>query len=138
MSVDHQPVAESRIALTYLRISEDRESDKLALTGQRKELAEYKDRQGWRLGGGYLANAISASRGVRRAGYEVLLRAVSEGQGDVILCTEQTRLTRGRMTELEGLIDVVNAAGVDIAALRGGGVIDLSTSVVERRHEFSA
>ena len=54
--------------------------------------------------------------------------AVSDGKGDVILCTEQTRLTRGRLTELEGLIDVVNAAGVDIAALRGGGVIDLSTS----------
>ena len=121
-------MVQPRVALTYLRISEDRENDELALARQRKELAEYADRQGWRLGGEYLDNDVSASRGLRRAGYEALLQAVSDGKGDVILCTEQTRLTRGRMTELEGLIDVVNAAGVDIAALRGGGVIDLSTS----------
>ena len=56
-------------------------------------------------------------------------RDITTGRSDIILCTEQTRLTRGRISfELEGLIDMVNEAGVDIATLRGGGLIDLSTS----------
>ena len=99
-----------------------------ALARQRKELADYARRQGWMLGGEYVDNDISVSRGLRRAGYERLMRDITAGRGDIILCTEQTRLTRGRMTELEGLIDIVNEAGVDIAAPRGGGLIDLSTS----------
>ena len=79
-SVDHQPAAAPRTALTYLRISEDRENDELALARQRKELAEYADRQGWRLGGEYLDNDVSASKGLRRAGYEALLRRALAGQ----------------------------------------------------------
>ncbi|MBA3289087.1 MAG: recombinase family protein [Acidimicrobiia bacterium] len=71
-------------------------------------------------------NDMSAFKGRRRPGYSALLDAVRAGECDVVVSTEMSRLTR-HPRELEDLVDLIEATGVYVSALRAGH-IDLSTS----------
>ncbi|HWL44527.1 MAG TPA: recombinase family protein [Ilumatobacter sp.] len=112
-------------AWIYLRISEDRENDELGIARQEKSLRAEAKRLGLVVAGVLIDNDVSAYRGRRRKGFEALLASL--GQGDYILTTEVTRLTRGNLRVIEDLIDVVEAKRVTIHALRAGS-LDLSTS----------
>ena len=120
------PVESPKIAAIYARISRDRDNDELGVARQREALREHIERHGWVLGGEYVDNDISASKGKHRPAYEALQRALRAGEADVLLCTEVSRLTRN-LTELEGLVRVIEESHVQVVALRAGH-IDLSTS----------
>jgi len=115
-----------RIAYTYLRISSDRDGDELGVERQRASLRDLIERQGWVHGREFCDNDQSAFRGKRREGYEGLLSAVRAGECDVLVTTEMSRFTR-HPRELEDLVDLIEATGVQVAAQRAGH-IDLSTS----------
>ena len=82
-----------RRALLYYRISSDRDGDELGVQRQQRSLLEYAERHGWEIGQRVGGQRPSAYHGRRREGYQALLRAVEAGDGDVILCTEVSRLT---------------------------------------------
>lgn len=120
------PVEAPKIAVTYLRISKDKDHDELGVARQRVALREYIDKQGWEFGAEYCDNDISASKGKHRPQYQALQRALTSGDADVLLVTEVARLTRN-LTELETLVKVIEDSHVQVVALRAGH-IDLSTS----------
>lgn len=113
-------------AVTYLRISKDKDNDELGVARQREALRDLIEQRGWVLVREFVDNDISASKGAARPQYEALQRALRDGLADVLVVTEISRLTR-RVRELEDLVDLVEATKVEIQALRAG-TIDLSTS----------
>ena len=123
MTEDPERVATApRVALTYLRISEDREGDELAVARQRRKLADYANRQGWVLGGEYVDNDISASRGLASGRLRAPVARHHRRARRHHSVHRADALDAGPDDRLEGLIDIVNEAGVDIAALRGRAV----------------
>ena len=100
-------VSDTKTALLYYRISSDRDGDELGVQRQQQSLREYASQREWVIGREFTDNDQSAYRGRRREGYEALLQAVEAGEGDVILCTEVSRLTRHPL-ELEGLVDLAS------------------------------
>lgn len=120
------PVEAPNIAVTYLRISKDKDHDELGVARQREALREYIDKQGSEFGAEYCDNDISASKGKHRPRYQALQRALTSGEADVLLVTEVARLTRN-LTELETLVKVIEDSHVQVVALRARH-IDLSTS----------
>ena len=112
--------------LIYRRISKDLIGDELGVQRQQKELIEYAEKQRWVIAGDFVDNDASASKGRRRDAYQGLLSSVRAGHGDVILCTEMSRLTR-HPRELEDLVDLVDEHHVRITALRAGD-LNLNTS----------
>jgi len=118
--------AEMRVALVYERISMDREHDEAGVERQHDSLLAFAASHGWTVGATFRDNDQSAFRGKVRPGYEALLAAVRAGEGNVILVSEVSRLTR-HPRELEDLVDLVERHGVDVRALRAGH-IDLTTS----------
>lgn len=113
-----------RSAWLYLRISQDDANDQLGVARQEKALRQLAADHGCRVVGVFTDNDTSAFKTRLRPGYDALLAAVQPG--DVILCTEVTRLTR-RMRQLEDLIELAETKGVGIHALRAG-LLDLNTS----------
>jgi site-specific DNA recombinase len=111
----------------YTRISKDQSGERLGVTRQLDECLKLADRLGWQVVAHYDDNDISAfSRRTKRPGYEALLDAMKNREVDAILCWHTDRLYR-RPGDLERLIEVTEACGVDIRTVQSG-TIDLSNS----------
>jgi DNA invertase Pin-like site-specific DNA recombinase len=85
------------------------------------------DRLGWEVAAHFDDNDTSAyNKRKRRPGYEALLDAMKAGEVEAVICWHTDRLYR-RLGDLERLIEVAEAARVDIRTVQGGD-LDLSTS----------
>jgi DNA invertase Pin-like site-specific DNA recombinase len=113
-------------AAIYCRISADAEGRGLGVQRQQTECEQLAERLGLTVGGIYTDNDISAFSGKRRPSYERLLEDVKAGIVDHILAWHPDRLHRSP-TELERFIDIVEAAGAQVATVQGGRY-DLSTA----------
>lgn len=108
-------------AVIYARLSRDHSGEGLAVARQEEECRQFCDRQGWEVVEVFRDNDMSATSGVRREGFEGLLKAMSEGLGDVIVAWHQDRLLR-----LSKDLERVIALDVPIHTVTGG-TFDLTT-----------
>jgi site-specific DNA recombinase len=116
----------SRRAGLYLRISKDRNDDRLAVTRQRADGLALIERRGWELVDTYVDNDTSAKRGGRRKDFDRMMRDVESGRIDAIVATEMERLSRNRRDDLR-LVETCQPRKVIIAPVRDTE-IDMSTA----------
>ena len=110
----------------YTRISQDQNGERLGVTRQLDECRALADRLDWHVVDHFDDNDISAFNGKTRPGFEALLDAIKTGQVDSLICWHVDRLYRS-MKDLERLIDIADAARIQIRTVNGGD-LDLSNS----------
>src|SRR5208282_3409375 len=109
-------------AIIYARQSKDREE---GINDQIARCMALIQARGWELvHAPFTDNDVSASNGKRRPGYERATAMVRAGQVDVVVVATMDRLYR-KVSELEGIIPVMEQAHVSVAAV--AGEYDLST-----------
>lgn len=115
-------------AVTYRRISDDREGDELGVERQAEDLAKHAAERGYLVVDDYEDNDVSASTRSKkpRPDYERLLEDAKAGRFDVVLAYTSSRLTR-RPRELEDLIDLAQEHGIRFDYIRSPS-FDLNTA----------
>ena len=109
-------------AIIYARQSKDSED---GITRQLAKCMALIEGRGWTLvHAPFTDNDVSASNGKKRSDYERAMTMVRLGQADVVVVAAMDRLYR-KVTELEGIIPVMEQAGVKVVAV--AGEYDLST-----------
>lgn len=104
----------------YVRIS-DASDDVDKTANQEEDLRALAERQGWTVAKVYRDDDISAHGGKHdRPQFRALLAATLASEHDLILATENQRLTRGSATELEALTTACLRSGTRLHLLRGG------------------
>lgn len=115
-----------RRAAIYCRISRDVEQTGLGVARQERECRELAEREGFDLVEPvFIDNDISAYRRKQRPGFEAVIGEMKAGNVDVLLAWHPDRITR-HPRDLEDLIDLLEATGVDVATV-SAGAYDLST-----------
>jgi site-specific DNA recombinase len=114
-----------RVAV-YARISKDRNGEQAGVNRQVEACRELVDSRGWTIVAEHIDNDISAYSGKRRPGYLALLDDMKAGLVEAVVVWHPDRLTRNPR-ELEDLLDVIEARGLQVATVQAGDV-DLSTS----------
>jgi DNA invertase Pin-like site-specific DNA recombinase len=119
-------------AVTYRRISADREGRELGIERQAEDLARLADRLGLTITGDYVDNDLSASTRSRkrRPGYQQMLDDARARRFDAILAYTSGRLTR-RPREHEDLIDLAEQYGIRFQYVASPG-FDLNTAAGRR------
>jgi site-specific DNA recombinase len=110
----------------YTRISNDPKLEGLGVARQLEDCLALAGRQGWTVTARFDDNDTSAYNGKHRPGFEALLDTMKQGQVDALVCWHVDRLYRS-MKDLERLIEIADAARVQIKTVQGGD-LDLSTS----------
>jgi site-specific DNA recombinase len=113
-------------AAIYTRISEDQTGERLGVTRQLDDCLALADRLGWEVVDRFDDNDLSAYDGRVRPGFEALLDAMKTGRVDALICWHPDRLYRS-MKDLERLIEIADAARIQIRTVNGGD-LDLSNS----------
>lgn len=111
-----------RVAM-YLRQSQDRYGDELAITRQREDCLALCRSLGWPSPVAYVDNDCSASTG-KRSAYQRLLRDIRDGKIDAVVVWDLDRLHR-RPIELEEFITLADVKQLKLATVTGE--CDLST-----------
>lgn len=117
----------SRRAGVYLRISEDRTGEGLAVDRQRQDSRRLITARSWTLIEEYVDNDISAAGKRRRPAFDQLMTDVEAGRIDTIVALSLDRLTRNRRDQLR-LIETCQAHRVLVALVKGSDV-DMTTAV---------
>ena len=105
-------------AALYLRVSEDKSGEALAVARQREDATAMVERRGWSVAREFTDNSVSAAGKVGRPQFEALLDAVRAGLVDVVVAWALDRLCRTARDRL-ALIEACRDAGVMIALVRG-------------------
>lgn len=113
-------------AAIYCRISADRIGAGLGVRRQTEDCQDLAAGRGWSVVGVYEDNDVSAYGARHRPGYQALLKAVVEGQVDIVVAWHTDRLHRSPR-ELEEWISVCDPRGVGVVTVRAGE-LDLSTA----------
>jgi site-specific DNA recombinase len=116
-----------RRAGIYLRISEDRTGEGLAVDRQRQDCAALVRSRGWSSVGEYVDNDISAAGKRRRPAFEQLMADVEAQRIDTIVALSLDRLTRNRRDQLR-LIETCQHHKVLVALVKGSD-IDMTAAV---------
>jgi site-specific DNA recombinase len=104
-----------KTALGYIRVSRDREGDKLSPGLQRQRITDYCSAKGWRLV--KVHEDINVPGGsFDRPGWSSLMAEVEPG--DIIVCNEFTRIGR-HLRETLASIEDLRDRGVEIVSLEG-------------------
>jgi site-specific DNA recombinase len=112
--------------VVYTRISQDATGEQLGVQRQLDDCLALAERLGWEVVGRYDDNDVSAYSGKRRPGFDQMLDDMKAGQFAALIVWHTDRLYRS-MKDLERLIDVADASGVQLKTVQGGD-LDLSTS----------
>lgn len=114
-------------AAVYARISDARDGDTAGVDRQLQDCLEHCESQSYAVVDHYVDNNRSAYKvGGKRPSYDRMMRAVEAGDIDVIVVYAADRLYR-RLTDLESLVDRLNAHGTTVEALKSG-TVDLSNA----------
>ncbi|MQA05300.1 MAG: recombinase family protein [Streptosporangiales bacterium] len=113
-------------ATIYCRISKDRAGAGLGVERQEADCRDLAARLGWDVVAVFVDNDISAYSGQRRPQYELMLRAVRDGEIAAILAWHPDRLHR-RALELEEFVTVAETHGTQVQTV-SAGTVDLSTA----------
>lgn len=114
------------VACLYLRLSQDRRGEGLAVARQEEDCRALADRFGLQVGEVYSDNDRSASTTKLRPAFERMLDDVGSGKFQVILAYHVDRLYR-RPEDLRRLVDAVRPHGVEVRTVNAGH-LDLSTA----------
>ena len=117
--------------VVYARISNDSAGQGLGVARQQDWARDRIEREGWtwtntRGVDSFDDNDISAFKGAKRPEYDAMMKRVEEGEVDVIVVSQSSRLWRNRRERAEA-IEVLAAHKVKIAATQGVD-LDLSTA----------
>src|SRR5918994_7603828 len=112
-------------AAIYCRISDDREGAGLGVKRQEKDCRGLCDRRGWQVARVFTDNDRSAYNGAPRPAYVAMFDALNAGEFDVLVAWHPDRITRSPR-ELEDVVDLVEATGVEVATVTAGDY-DLAT-----------
>src|SRR4051812_2700482 len=104
----------------YCRISTDRAGDELGVQRQREDCQKLAQARGWNVVAVFSDDDLSAFKGKVRPGYDSLLEGLKAGTITAVVAWHPDRLHRSPV-ELEQFIDVVNAAGAEVATVMAGG-----------------
>lgn len=124
----------ARRAGLYLRISEDRKGEGLAVDRQRLDGMRIVTARAWTLVGEYIDNDISAAGKRRRPAFDQLLEDVEADRIDTIVALSMDRLTRNRRDQLRlmetcqrhhVLLSLVKGSDVDMTSAVGRGFADM-------------
>jgi DNA invertase Pin-like site-specific DNA recombinase len=109
----------------YLRISQDRDGDGLAIERQQEDCLRIIKERGWTLVDTFTDQSKSAySKTVKRPEYDRMVRDYNAGRFDAIVCWDLDRLTR-QPRQLEDWIDAAEERG--LVVVTANGEADLST-----------
>ena len=106
-------------AVTYTRLSMDRNGDGLAVERQLKDARALAAGHGWEVVGEFSDNSVSASSGVRRPGWEQVLAALKDGTADALVGYAPDRFIR-RPKDLEVLLEIIESRPVRVATVTAG------------------
>jgi site-specific DNA recombinase len=113
--------------IIYARLSEDETGEAENVDIQLDEAADYAAEQGWQVVATHDDNDKSAYRdNVKRPGYEKVLQLVRDGDVDVILVTEMSRLNRKLWNSID-LFRLAESTPLQRIATTDGGGYELST-----------
>jgi site-specific DNA recombinase len=110
----------------YARLSRDDAGEAENVEIQKAECVDYAERQGWTVAEIFEDNDISAYSGAFRPRYQALLDFIQEGNAEVVLVTETTRLNR-KLWESIGLFRLAESTPLCQIATTDGGGYELST-----------
>lgn len=106
-------------AATYLRISQDREMDGLAIERQREDCERLAEREGWEVVETYVDQSISATNASKvRPAYDQMVEDYRAGAFTAIVCYDLDRLTR-QPRQLEDWIDAAARRGLLLKSVAG-------------------
>lgn len=106
----------------YIRVSTKLQEDRYSLPAQRHELTKYAEQQNWNITKIY--EDVDSGANYEKAGLTKLLDAVDDGFVDIVLVTDQDRLSRLDTVNWELLKGVLRDNNVKIA--EPGRIVDLS------------
>lgn len=109
----------------YLRVSEDRTGEELAVGRQGDDARALADRRDWTVAREYVDNDVSAAGKVQRPAFLALVEDIRAGQLDAVVAWAFDRLCRNARDRLT-LIEACRERNVIIALVRGSD-IDLGT-----------
>jgi DNA invertase Pin-like site-specific DNA recombinase len=101
----------------YLRQSQDRNGDELAISRQREDCLKLCHEKGWEPTE-YVDNDRSASNGKPRPAYQRMLRDIEAGKTQAVVVWDLDRLHR-RPIELESFIDLADQKHLALATVTG-------------------
>lgn len=134
-------------AVLYARISFDRTGEQVGVTRQLADLRKLAESREWDIVEEITENDISASKGLRRPGYEKIWSLVRSGRVDHVLVWQTSRLVRSRPERAQVIsefgrhnVDIVAAKGpsLDLRTAYGRGAADLMTAIDSMEGEIKA
>lgn len=117
---------ETRRAVIYRRISEDRTGLQAGVERQGDDCTEVAARNGWPVVAVLTDNDISAYSGKVRPGYRRMLEMIADGTANAVIAWHPDRLYR-QLYDLGDLVKVVQSTGTVIRTVMAGDV-DLNTA----------
>jgi site-specific DNA recombinase len=105
-------------AVLYARISLDKSGEQVGVTRQLHDMRQLAGARGYEVVAEITENDISASKGLRRPGYERVWRLVTSRQVDHVIAWQSSRLMRSRKDRAE-VINTFGKHSVDIIAVKG-------------------
>ena len=113
-------------AAIYTRISQDSAGEGLGVDRQERLCRSLAAERGLTISDVLVDNDVSAYRRRKRPGFERLVRMLETGQVSAVVAYHADRLYR-RTTDLERLVDLVEANGAHVYTVAAGD-IDLTTA----------
>jgi site-specific DNA recombinase len=134
-------------AVLYARISLDKSGDQVGVTRQLHDMRGLAEARGFEVVAEVTENDISASKGLRRPGYEKVWGLVRTGGVDHVVVWQSSRLMRSRKDRAEVIstfgkhnVDVIAVQGpsFDLRSAYGRGMADMVTSFDTMEGEVKA
>lgn len=137
----------SERAVLYARISLDRTGEEIGVTRQMHDMRLLAEVRGYEVVAELTDNDVSASKGLRRPGYDEVWRLVTAEQVDHVIVWQSSRLMRSRKDRAAVIetfgrhrVDVVAVKGpsLDLRSAYGRGAADLMTAIDSMEGEIKA
>lgn len=134
-------------AVLYARISLDRTGEEIGVNRQLHDMRALAEGRGFEVVAEATDNDISASKGLRRPGYEKVWELVTTEQIDHVVCWQSSRLIRSRADRARVIetfgkhrVDIVAVKGpsLDLRSAYGRGMADLMTAFDSMEGEVKA
>jgi DNA invertase Pin-like site-specific DNA recombinase len=113
-------------AAIYARISEDPRGMEQGVSRQMEDCERLSANRGWEVVARYTDNDISALKGKRRPGYDVMMAAAARGEFDQIVTYGLSRIWRNRRERAEA-IEVLSMSRTSVALVKGSD-LDLTSA----------
>jgi site-specific DNA recombinase len=134
-------------AVLYARISLDKTGEQVGVQRQLHDMRQLAQARDYEVVAEITENDISASKGLRRPGYERVWQLVTTGQVDHVLVWQSSRLMRSREDRARVIstfgrheVDIVAVKGpsFDLRSAYGRGLADMMTSFDSMEGEVKA